>query len=53
MINVRPFDPQDAGRVASLIIPIQQQEFGLSIGLENQPDLQDIVCFYEHGRGNV
>jgi N-acetylglutamate synthase-like GNAT family acetyltransferase len=52
MINVRPFAPQDADRVAALIIPIQQQEFGLPIGIGDQPDLQDIVGFYQHGCGN-
>jgi N-acetylglutamate synthase-like GNAT family acetyltransferase len=52
MINIRPFEPQDACGVASLILPIQQQEFGLQINLESQADLQTIPSFYQHGCGN-
>lgn len=52
MINIRPFELQDACGVASLILPIQQQEFGLQINLESQADLQTIPSFYQHGCGN-
>lgn len=38
--------------VTSVIIPIQQQEFGLPITLKDQPDLLDIPAFYQRDIGN-
>jgi N-acetylglutamate synthase-like GNAT family acetyltransferase len=35
-----------------VILPIQQQEFGIPITLEAQPDLADIPGFYRQGKGN-
>ena len=52
MIEVMQFDEAHADGVADLILPIQQQEFGISITLEAQPDLLDIRGFYQQGNGN-
>lgn len=48
---LRPFRPSDADAVAALILPIQQQEFGLPVTLADQPDLLAITSFYQTGRG--
>jgi N-acetylglutamate synthase-like GNAT family acetyltransferase len=38
--------------VAGLIVPIQRDEFGVSITIDDQPDLKDIPGFYQNGNGN-
>ncbi len=40
-----------AGGVIDLILPIQQDEFGVDISLADQPDLSDIPNFYQQGAG--
>jgi len=50
--EVEPFRPEHADGVVSLILPIQQAEFGIPITLQAQPDLLDISGFYQHGHGN-
>ena len=52
MIEVLPFCPEHAEGVVSVILPIQQQEFGVPITLEAQPDLMDVPGFYQNGSGN-
>ncbi|WDZ94285.1 GNAT family N-acetyltransferase [Herbaspirillum sp. WKF16] len=52
MIEIRPFSSEHAAGVVDVILPIQQQEFGIPITLEGQPDLNDIPGFYQKGRGN-
>lgn len=52
MIIVRPFSSEHAAGVVSVILPIQQQEFGVPITLDAQPDLIDIPGFYQTGAGN-
>ncbi|WP_029000286.1 GNAT family N-acetyltransferase [Azohydromonas australica] len=52
MIRILPFAPAHAAGVVSVIVPIQQAEFGIPITLEAQPDLQDIPGFYQRGHGN-
>lgn len=52
MISVTSFTERQRDGVAALILPIQQQEFGLPITLAAQPDLLDIAGFYQHGAGN-
>jgi GNAT superfamily N-acetyltransferase len=49
---IKPFCPEHADGVVSLILPIQQAEFGIPITLQGQPDLLDIPGFYQHGCGN-
>ncbi len=46
------FEPAYAKGVVELILPIQQMEFGIPVSLDDQPDLQDITGFYQHGCGN-
>ncbi|MTD27704.1 GNAT family N-acetyltransferase [Erwinia sorbitola] len=38
--------------VVQLILPIQNQEFGIAITAEQQPDLSDIDNFYQQGNGD-
>lgn len=52
MITVVLFAPQHAAGVIELILPIQQQEFGIPVTLQAQPDLLDIPGFYQRGAGN-
>jgi len=52
MIQIQAYSPEHAAGVIDVILPIQQQEFGIPITLEGQPDLQDIAGFYQKGRGN-
>lgn len=52
VVQIRPARPADADAIAALILPIQQQEFGIPITREAQPDLADIQGFYQQGSGN-
>lgn len=38
--------------VVQLILPIQNQEFGIAITAEQQPDLSEIEKFYQQGNGD-
>lgn len=51
-MTIIPFSPAHQPGVVALILPIQQQEFGIDINLERQPDLLDIPGFYRQGAGN-
>ena len=51
-LHIRTYQPEDAEQVVSLILPIQQEEFGVAITLDDQPDLQSINNFYQKGLGN-
>jgi hypothetical protein len=51
-ITIEPFEPKYGERVVSLILPIQQREFGIPVTLRDQPDLLDIPNFYQNGVGN-
>lgn len=48
---IRPFVPADEQGVLDLILPIQQQEFGVAVTVEDQPDLRAIPSWYQTGRG--
>lgn len=52
MIEILPYAPRHADGVVSVILPIQQQEFGVPITLQAQPDLADIPGFYQARGGN-
>jgi hypothetical protein len=52
MLLIRPFETRDAAAVASVILPIQQQEFQIAVTFDSQPDLSDIANFYQQNRGN-
>jgi N-acetylglutamate synthase-like GNAT family acetyltransferase len=51
-ISIVTFKPQFAAGVVAVILPIQQEEFGIPISLDAQPDIQDIGSFYQRGAGN-
>ena len=52
VITVTPFAAPHQAGVLETILPIQQQEFGIPITIEGQPDLLDIPGFYRKGEGN-
>lgn len=51
-MRIVPFTPERTQGVFDLIVPIQQNEFGIDITAEQQPDLADIGGFYQQGLGN-
>ncbi|MBD3880891.1 GNAT family N-acetyltransferase [Phormidium tenue FACHB-886] len=51
-ITIQPYDVSYQQSVIDLILPIQQQEFGVPISIADQPDLQQIPNFYQIQRGN-
>ena len=50
-LNITPFVASHSAGVKDLIVPIQQNEFGISISYDDQPDLKDIPGFYQVGSG--
>ena len=51
-IVIKEYDDQYKDEVISLILDIQQREFGIPISREDQPDLSDITNFYQTHNGN-
>jgi N-acetylglutamate synthase-like GNAT family acetyltransferase len=51
-IKIVPFAKRYEEEVASLILDIQTQEFGIAITLADQPDLLNVENFYQRGDGN-
>lgn len=51
-VAIAQFSPDYEDGVVGLIVPIQQEEFGVRITAEDQPDLRDIPGFYQRDRGN-
>ena len=51
-IKISTYHHQYQAQVIELILKIQQQEFGLPITLEEQPDLLIIPSFYQKDNGN-
>lgn len=49
--RIEPFRPGLEAQVTGLILPIQQQEFGVAITAADQPDLAAIPAVYQRGRG--
>jgi GNAT superfamily N-acetyltransferase len=49
---IRPFAAADAAAVVNLVLGIQQQEFGVSITADEQPDLLDVSAYYQRTQGN-
>jgi GNAT superfamily N-acetyltransferase len=49
---IRQFVPDDADKVQRLVLGIQQEEFGVPVTLEEQPDLRDVPTYYQKGHGN-
>lgn len=50
-IQIRPYADEDQQGVRDLILTIQQDEFGIPITYEDQPDLKDIKGSYRKGAG--
>jgi len=51
-IIIRPYQEVNKDKVASLIVRIQREEFGIDIALQDQPDLLNIGQFYQRKNGN-
>lgn len=51
-VHIRPARAADGDAIVALILPIQQQEFGIAVTREGQPDLADIDGFYRRGAGD-
>ncbi|MEI2265539.1 GNAT family N-acetyltransferase [Erwinia sp. CGal63] len=51
-LTVQRYQPCYQTGVKDLILPIQNQEFGIVITAEQQPDLSDIENFYQQGSGD-
>ncbi|MBI9089122.1 MAG: GNAT family N-acetyltransferase [Desulfobacterium sp.] len=51
-VEISPFSPDHGEMVVDLIVGIQQNEFNISITIDNQPDLLTIPAFYQKGKGN-
>lgn len=51
-LRIRNYQDGDQENVINLILPIQQQEFSISISRDDQPDLAAIPQFYQQGLGN-
>ncbi|HET6330517.1 MAG TPA: GNAT family N-acetyltransferase [Holophagaceae bacterium] len=49
--RIAPFMPGQEDQILGLILPIQQQEFGVPITAADQPDLAAIQDVYQRGRG--
>ena len=52
MIRIQTFRQEHSNGIVDVILPIQQNEFGIPITLNGQPDLLDVHNFYQHGNGN-
>jgi GNAT superfamily N-acetyltransferase len=52
VIEIVPFSSDHQAGVIDVILSIQRDEFGVSITVEDQPDLRDIPGFYQKRAGN-
>ncbi len=52
MLHISSFSVGHETELGELIVGIQRDEFGIAIDLKDQPDLQNIPSFYQHGAGN-
>ncbi len=50
-VLIERFSAADQRGVIDVILPIQNQEFGIPISEQQQPDLHDIPQFYQRGTG--
>jgi GNAT superfamily N-acetyltransferase len=51
-VEIFVYQPNYKNQIIKLILAIQQDEFGLPITLEEQPDLLKIPTVYQQGNGN-
>ncbi|MBD8162758.1 GNAT family N-acetyltransferase [Erwinia persicina] len=52
LVTIQRYRAKYQPGVVGLILPIQNQEFGIAITAEQQPDLSDIEHFYQQGTGD-
>jgi len=52
MIKIKAYSQDHEQDVIGLITSIQQNEFGIPVTIEQQPDLKDIPNFYQKNKGN-
>ena len=51
-LSIETFQHQYQPQIVEMIVYIQQQEFGVDITSDQQPDLKNIPNFYQSGKGN-
>lgn len=51
-MQICTYQPKYQTPIIDLILPIQREEFGSPITLDEQPDLLDIPTVYQQGNGN-
>ncbi|TGB01641.1 GNAT family N-acetyltransferase [Halobacillus salinus] len=51
-ITIKEYEEENQEGVLELILQIQQDEYGIAITREDQPDLEEIPTFYQKGKGN-
>lgn len=51
-MHIRRFEPRDLKAVVNVILPIQRDEFGFNVTLDDQPDLRIIPEFYQRNLGD-
>jgi GNAT superfamily N-acetyltransferase len=51
-LHISTYQPQYQQQIIDLILPIQRDEFGSAITLNDQPDLLTIPDVYQRGHGN-
>jgi GNAT superfamily N-acetyltransferase len=44
--SILAFQPRDQAEVQALVLSIQQDEFGLALSADNQPDLTDVAAYF-------
>lgn len=52
LVTIQRYCAEYQRGVVQLILPIQNEEFGIAITAEQQPDLGDIEHFYQQGNGD-
>lgn len=52
-VEIHPLAPGDVAAVRALVLDIQNNEFGVPITLEDQPDLVDPAGYFRTGAGEV
>ena len=50
-LKIECYEAKHLDGIAALIVPIQQEEYGIAITYDEQPDLRDIPGFYQQGAG--
>ena len=50
-ILIKPYQSSLASDAISVVLPIQRDEFGFEITVDDQPDLKDVPSLYHQGKG--